>query len=197
MLQALFINRKGKLKLRFGEFTDPWQEYQIGDIFEVTRGYVLPTKETKRNPDTKYCYPVYSSQTKDDGLMGYYSKFLYVDAITWTTDGANAGTVHYRHGPFYCTNVCGVLLNNSGYANKCIGEILNSVAKRYVSYVGNPKLMNNVMSEIRVTIPSIKEQQEIAALLTLIDARINQSQRELIKIEDIKKGLLQQMFVSS
>ena len=195
LLQSLFVNKNGKIKLRFNEFKDSWREYQISDLFEVTRGYVLPTKETKNECDEKYRFPVYSSQTKDEGLMGYYFKFLYENAITWTTDGANAGTVHYRHGPFYCTNVCGVLLNDSGYANKCIGEILNSVAKHYVSYVGNPKLMNNVMSEIRITIPSIREQQKIATLLTWIDSRISQSEKALIKTESIKNGLLQQLFV--
>ncbi len=57
-------------------------------------------------------YPVYSSQTKEKGLMGYYKDYLFEDAITWTTDGANAGTVNYRAGKFYCTNVCGVLLQD-------------------------------------------------------------------------------------
>ena len=60
-------------------------------------------------------YPVYSSQTKDNGLMGYYKDYLYENAITWTTDGANAGTVNYRAGKFYCTNVCGVLLTNAAF----------------------------------------------------------------------------------
>ena len=93
--------------------------------------------------------------------MGYYNEFLFEDAITWTTDGANAGTVHFRKGKFYCTNVCGVLLNSYGYANRCIAEILGRVSKRYVSYVGNPKLMNNVMSEICIYIPSLAEQSHI------------------------------------
>jgi type I restriction enzyme S subunit len=80
--------------------------------------------------------------------MGYYKDYLYSDAITWTTDGANAGTVRMRSGKFYCTNVCGVLLSDDGYANKAVTEALNNIAWKYVSHVGNPKLMNNVMSEI-------------------------------------------------
>lgn len=105
-------------------------------------------------------YPVYSSQTKDNGLMGYYKDYLYEDAITWTTDGANAGTVNYRAGKFYCTNVCGVLLSNEVTANQMIAEALNNVAKGYVSYVGNPKLMNNVMADIEIMIPTHAEERE-------------------------------------
>ena len=113
--------------------------------------------------------------------MGYYNEFLFEDAITWTTDGANAGTVHFRKGKFYCTNVCGVLLNSYGYANRCIAEILGRVSKRYVSYVGNPKLMNNVMSEICIYIPSLAEQSHIDDFLLVLDKKI-EKQRQLVKI---------------
>ena len=92
--------------------------------------------------------------------MGYYKDYLYEDAITWTTDGANAGTVNYRAGKFYCTNVCGVLLSNEVTANQMIAEALNNVAKGYVSYVGNPKLMNNVMADIEIMIPTHAEERE-------------------------------------
>lgn len=92
--------------------------------------------------------------------MGYYKDYLYEDAITWTTDGANAGTVNYRAGKFYCTNVCGVLLSNEVTANQMIAEALNNVAKGYVSYVGNPKLMNNVMANIEIMIPTQAEERD-------------------------------------
>lgn len=97
----------------------------MSDIFKITRGYVLSATETIDTNDESNCFPVYSSQTKNDGLMGYYSDYLYEDTITWTTDGANAGTVRYRTGKFYCTNVCGVLLSEDGYANKAVSEVLN------------------------------------------------------------------------
>ena len=128
--------------------------------------------------------------------MGYYNQYLYENAITWTTDGANAGTVHFRDGKFYCTNVCGVLLNEDGNANRCIAEILGSISKKYVSYVGNPKLMNNVMSEIRIHIPSVAEQKKIDELISALDLRIVK-QRELIEhLKKYKRGLSEIIFSS-
>ena len=62
----------------------------------VTRGYVLSATDASEKISDEMPYPVYSSQTKDNGLMGYYSDYLYEDAITWTTDGANAGTVNFK-----------------------------------------------------------------------------------------------------
>ena len=148
-----------------------------------------------RFKDDNNTYPVYSSQTKNNGLAGYYTDFLFEDAITWTTDGANAGDVNYRSGKFYCTNVCGVLISNEGYANSCIAELINSVSKNYVSYVGNPKLMNGVMSEIKIPFPSLPEQTKIANFLSSIDSKIDIENQLLQKLEEQKKFLLQNMFV--
>jgi type I restriction enzyme S subunit len=185
-------------KLRFPEFrgAKEWEEKEIGEVFNVTRGEVLPMTLVKETCTHETPYPVYSSQTKENGLAGYYSSFLYEDAITWTTDGANAGDVNYRPGKFYCTNVCGVLLNNEGYANISVASILNSVSKRYVSYVGNPKLMNGVMGKIRIPLPSISEQQKIADCLSSLDELIAAHTQKLEALKAYKKGLMQQLFPS-
>ena len=181
-------------KLRFPGFDEPWKEIKIGDIFKVTRGNVLSSALVSSEKSNGYTYPVFSSQTKDDGLMGYYNEFLFEDAITWTTDGANAGTVHFRKGKFYCTNVCGVLLNSYGYANRCIAEILGRVSKRYVSYVGNPKLMNNVMSEICIYIPSLAEQSHIDDFLLVLDKKIEKQRQLVDSLKKYKRGVIQHIF---
>ena len=128
--------------------------------------------------------------------MGYHSEYLYENAITWTTDGANAGTVNYRAGKFYCTNVCGVLLSDRVKANKMISEAINKVAKGYVSYVGNPKLMNNVMADIDIYISKEeKERENISEMLEKFDNLIALHQRNLESLKNIKKSLLEKMFI--
>ena len=196
LLQNMFP-REGESvpRLRFPGFTTTWKQHKVQDIYKITRGYVLAAPETNKNPSDDMPYPVYSSQTKNNGLMGYYKDYLYEDAITWTTDGANAGTVNYRAGKFYCTNVCGVLLSEEGYANKCAAEALNNVAWRWVSHVGNPKLMNNVMGEIPISLPvSIEEQNQISRFLEEIDNLIGLYERYVTTLIHLKKGLLQKMF---
>lgn len=182
-------------KLRFPEFTDPWEQRKVSDLFKITRGYVLAATLTQPQKTDITPYPVYSSQTKDKGLMGYYKDFLYEDAITWTTDGANAGTVNYRSGKFYCTNVCGVLLSNKVKANQMIAEALNNVAKGYVSYVGNPKLMNNVMADIVIQIPTqAEEREQLSAFFANLDNLITLLQCELDALKKLKKAAMQKFF---
>ncbi len=182
--------------LRFPEFLkeEGWEIKEVGEVFQVTRGNVLAMTLVKEVPNDKYPYPVFSSQTKNNGLAGYYNEYLYEDAITWTTDGANAGDVNYRSGKFYCTNVCGVLLNEEGFSNPCIAELINSVSKKHVSYIGNPKLMNGVMSKIEIPFPSTQEQQKISSCLSSLDKVITAYSQKLELLRDHKKGLMQNLF---
>ncbi len=183
-------------RIRFKGFEGEWEKCKVSNLFVIKRGYVLPISKTRAIADNEYKYPVYSSQTLRNGLMGYYNQALYKDAITWTTDGANAGTVNFRPGYFYCTNVCGVLTSDRGYANACIAEILGLVAKKYVSFVGNPKLMNNVMAEIQIYIPtSLQEQTQIADYFSNLDKQIALHEARLTKLKSVKASCLDLMFV--
>ena len=197
LLQKLFPkNGERYPELRFPGFTDAWEQRKVNDIFKITRGQVLATLLTTPKKTSQNIYPVYSSQTKNNGLMGYYSEYLFENAITWTTDGANAGTVNFRPGRFYSTNVNGVLINENGYACYAVSEIINKVAYKYVSKVGNPKLMNNVMSEINIMItPDIDELEQISKLIEAYNQYITLHQRKLEHLQLQKKALLQQMFV--
>ena len=194
----LLFPAKGQTKpaLRFAGFEDEWEEVKVSDIFRVTRGQVLATTEISEEKTDTHKYPVYSSQTKNEGLLGYYDKYLFETAITWTTDGANAGTVNYREGKFYSTNVNGVLLSDEGFANKVIAEILNNEAWKYVSKVGNPKLMNNVMSEISLVIPN--DFREISTLSTFfqdLDKAIAKQEEKVNQLKESKQTLLRKMFI--
>jgi len=193
--------RKGETqpRLRFPEFqkAGEWKVKAISDLFKVTRGEVLSMTLVKDEASVEAPFPVYSSQTKKKGLAGFYSEYLYEDAITWTTDGANAGDVNFRPGKFYCTNVCGVLINTKGHANTCVAALLNSVTRSHVSYVGNPKLMNGVMAKIEMPFPSLPEQHRISKFLNSLDAQITAETQKLEAFKTHKKGLMQQLFPSA
>ena len=156
----------------------------VEDVATITRGRVISKDYINNNQGN---FPVYSSQTENNGELGYISTYDFDgEYLTWTTDGANAGTVNFRAGKFYCTNVCGVLLSDKIETSKVIAEALNNVAKRYVSYVGNPKLMNNVMADIQIAVPTSKrERDQISSYLSYLDHLIT---LHLRKQDKRKKG---------
>jgi type I restriction enzyme S subunit len=69
-------------------------------------------------------------------------------------------------------------------------------ARNHVSYVGNPKLMNGVMSKIIVPFPSIKEQNKISDCLTSLDELITIQYQKIEALKTYKKGLMQGLFPS-
>jgi len=170
-----------------------WKKYKVRDICELGRGRVISGQEIERNPGV---FPVYSSQSSNNGKMGAIDTFDFDgEYVTWTTDGAYAGTVFYRSGKFNCTNVCGTLrAKDPDISMAFIAYILSTLAKDHVSYVGNPKLMNGVMANIEFTIPSSKpEQTKIAEILSTVDRAIEQTDVLIAKQQRIKTGLMQDL----
>ncbi len=168
---------------------DSWEMNQIKDVCQLGRGRVINQNELYAHPGQ---YPVYSSQSKDGGSFGYLDTFDFEgEYVTWTTDGAYAGTVFYRSGHFNCTNVCGTLkAKTSQICMKYLAYALSTKTKKHVSYVGNPKLMNNVMGDIVIPFPHLQEQRRIAEILDTIDEAIQKTEALISKLKAIKQGLL-------
>ena len=104
-----------------------------------------------------------------NGEIGKITTFDFSgEYISWTTDGANAGTVFYRNGKFSITNVCGLItINNDDELNyKFLFYWLGIEAKKYVyAGMGNPKLMSNQMEKIKIPIPPLSVQEKIVEVL--------------------------------
>jgi type I restriction enzyme S subunit len=87
----------------------------IEKVCKINRGRVMSKDYIRNNAGV---YPVYSSQTANDGILGKIKTFDYDgEYLTWTTDGAYAGSVFYRKGKFSITNICGLLEVNNTILN--------------------------------------------------------------------------------
>lgn len=165
-----------------------WQVKKVKTLFDIGRGRVISKEEL----DEKKKYPVYSSQTKNNGILGYINTYDFDEPLlTWTTDGANAGTIFLRTGKFNCTNVCGTLKLK-------LSEEFDIDFLFFTLYIGAPnykrrdtngyKIMNNEMAEIQIPIPDIDTQKRISLFITNkikhIESLIMNTQKS---IEDLKK----------
>ena len=196
-IEALKIYKRGLLH-NLKSNSQNWTEYKVKNLFDITRGQVIPKTNLKDSPTDNYIYPVYSSQTSNYGILGYDNTYDFDGKfLTWTTDGANAGKVFYRNGKFRCTNVCGLLHSNKNndYINLLTADLLNYETPKYVSYVGNPKLMNNVMADIKIKLPSLEVQNKISHIFAIFDNKLFIEEQKLNNLNNAKKSLLQQMFI--
>ncbi|MEG3767074.1 restriction endonuclease subunit S [Alteromonas sp. 14N.309.X.WAT.G.H12] len=162
-----------------------WQA--LGDLVTLRRGRVMSKGFLSENTGI---FPVYSSQTANDGMIGSIDTYDFDgEYISWTTDGANAGTIFYRKGKFSITNVCGLMkiIDENLLNYKYLYYWLTTEAKKYVySGMGNPKLMSHQVEKISVPIPcpdnpekSLAIQAEIVRILDSFTAMTAELTAEL------------------
>lgn len=144
----------------------------MGEICDLSRGKVYSKDYLRNNSGS---YPVYSSQTVNNGELGRISTYdIEGEYLSWTTDGAYAGSIFYRSGKFSITNVCGLIKPSKIIDIHFLHHWLTLQAPKHVYQgMGNPKLMSNQMSEIRVPILPIEHQKKIASILDRFEALVN------------------------
>jgi type I restriction enzyme S subunit len=155
-----------------GEIPSHWDVTRIKYQYQIGRGRVISNEDLVDNG----IYPVYSSQTLNNGCLGFIDTYDFDDKlITWTTDGANAGTVFLREGKFNCTNVCGTLKAKS---DEIIPEFYYYFLQYATQFYKRPdtngaKIMNNEMAVILSLKLSSDEQTAIANYLDQKTSEIN------------------------
>lgn len=158
MIKELSEKKKSDLEQSF-------KEVILKDIFTIRQGNSFYTKkrilENNWNGDTS----VYSSNTKEDGLLiGIDIKYIKKNdlynqyCLTWSVDGY-AGTLFVRNQKnekkyFTINNHCGVLLPkisniNLDFIKHTIQPIFYEVSKGY----GNNKVGTNQIENIKIKIP--------------------------------------------
>lgn len=149
-------------------------------VCELSRGKVYSKTYITANAGD---YPVYSSQTANNGELGRISTYDYDgEYLTWTTDGAYAGTIFHRKGKFSITNVCGLIaIKSPNILNiRFLYYWLSIKAQEYVYRgMGNPKLMSNQMAPIEIPIPPLVIQEEIVIFLDALTSSSSELQAEL------------------
>jgi len=175
-----------------GEIPKHWEVKKVKHLFELGRGRVIAQTELLDNG-----YPVYSSQTQNDGCLGYISTYDYnIPQLTWTTDGANAGTVFIRDGEYNCTNVCGTLAPYSNTINLKYSYYMLQFATEYYKRpdTNGAKIMNNEMAVISISSPPLEEQQAIADYLDeqtqKIDSLIENKQKLIDLLKERRSSLI-------
>ncbi len=193
-LDALILKKEGvkkalRIKMLNQILASNGVEFKkIGEICLIKRGRVIAKKILQENGK----YPVYSSQTLNNGILGFIDTYDFDgEFLTWTTDGAYAGSIFYRNGRFSITNVCGLLqVIQDNILHKYLYYILQITAPLHVNPgMGNPKLMSAAMQQIEIPLPPLNEQIAIANILSALDHEIISLKNKKRQFDNIKKAL--------
>lgn len=133
------------------------KEVFVSDLFDIKKGDAKYTRSYLR--DHKGEFPIYSSQTVNQGIIGKINSHDYdEECITWTTDGIHAGTVFYRNGKFSMTTHCGALFLKKQYIGKIdlnyIFYRLSLTLRDYAIGEGNKRITANIINKVPIEIIS-------------------------------------------
>ena len=170
-----------------------WKTERIKDQFYIGRGRVIGQETLVEEGK----YPVYSSQTENNGCLGFIDTYNFdKDLLTWTTDGVNAGTVFRRSGKFNCTNVCGTLIpkRKNLDLNYVVYALQESAKHNKRIDTNGAKIMNNEMAIIHVAFPPKEEQTAIANYLDKktqkIDVIVSNIGKQIDTLKELRKTLI-------
>ncbi|MDW2892033.1 restriction endonuclease subunit S [Mesomycoplasma ovipneumoniae] len=152
-------------------------------------------RERERERESGYIYPVYSSQTENNGILGYYKEFLAQRKIIFSTHG-NPGSAKFIEEKFFATSNCGILTSKKYPESTFFAIQFEKNSKKFISKSTIPHLISsNVLKiELKFT-PDISEQQKISQLFETFDSLILAYEQKVAYFQKIKKTLLDEMFI--
>jgi type I restriction enzyme S subunit len=72
-------------------------------------------------------------------------------------------------------------------------NLQNTDLTRYNEASGVPSLNRDTLYSIRFSLPPLPEQQKIASILTSVDEVIEKTEAQISKLQDLKKGMMQEL----
>ena len=211
MLEKMFPqNGSSYPEIRFKGFTDPWEQRKLGDIADIVGGGTPSTgNQSYWDGDIDWYAPaeiadqIYanSSQKKitDLGYENSSAKMLPPGTVLFTSRaGIGKTAILTRKG---CTNQgFQSIVPHRGELDSYFIFSRTEELKRYGELVGAGSTFVEVSGKQMAVMelmmpPTMREQQTIGGFFQQLDHLITLHQRELEKLQNIKKSMLEKMFV--
>ena len=194
LLKMFPKNGEAVPEIRFKGYTDAWEQRKLSDVADRFDNLRVPISAADRIPGKT---PYYGANGIQDYVDGYThdGEFLLV-----AEDGANDledYPVNYVNGKIWVNNHAHVIQSKPDIAlNSFLMYAIKQIKmNQFIVGGSRAKLNAEVMMSLPIKIPDIKEQLFIGEYFQGIDNLITLHQRKLDELKNMKKTLLQQMFV--
>ncbi|MGM0815117.1 MAG: restriction endonuclease subunit S [Bacillota bacterium] len=209
LLQKMFPKDGANVpEIRFAGFTDPWEQRKLGEVFEQTSEYVNPkvenlelwsltvenglTQKTERYNREFLVKKEGQFKSVSDNEFIYNPMNMTLGAVDLNLTGKKVAVSGY-----YIT-----MKTTENYDSKYFGIWLKTplAIKMYKifatgSLIERQRVQFPTLSQITASVPSKDEQAKIGNFFKQLDDTITLHQRELNSLDNLKKSLLQQLFI--
>ena len=210
MLEKMFPKNGSNIpEIRFKGFTDPWEQRKLKETIE----YIVDNRG--KNPDY-YCsegipvidnfmirnslYPDLNTATRfiDENLyQNFIRKYNEEDDILLTLVGNGISNI-----TLFPKDKAVIIQNTLGFRAKEDKKFLffllmanNEALVKLDRGMAQPSIRQDEILDLDIYVPSNSEQTQIGEYFSNLDNLITLHQRELEKLQNIKKSMLEKMFV--
>lgn len=203
-MQKIF-SRKIRFKDDGGEEFLEWEEKKLGDICKMFSGGTPTSGKSEYyggNINFIRSGEIHLNKTELTltklGFDSSSAKLVEIGDILYALYGATSGEVNISKIDGAINQAILCIRPDKYYNKKYLVEILNfkkmNILNTYLQG-GQGNLSGEIIKNLKFKFPCLKEQQKIADFLSSFDEKISTEKETLEHIKQLKKGLLQQMFI--
>lgn len=208
LLQKMFPKDGGNVpEIRFAGFTDAWEQHRLGEMLEE-RNEQIPENE-------EYSLMSFVQGTGVTPKVDRYDRSFLVKDVNkkykktelgdfiYSSNNLETGSIGFnKTGKAVISPVYSVFSSKNKMESQFIGIL--STRKDFIGKMlqfrqgvvyGQWRIHEKDFLDIQITVPSHDEQKEIIGFFVNLDNLITLHRRELNLIKNLKKSLLQQMFI--
>ena len=200
-------------EIRFAGFTDPWEQRKLGDCGAAYGGLSGKTKEDFGRGTAKFVpyTNVFDNPITDSNRLESIEKdskqneVRYGDALftvsSETPGEVGMSSVWLSDQPnVYLNSFCFGYRQDGSFDSRYLAYMLRSQNVRsdltlLAQGISRFNISKNKVMELKVPYPGLKEQAQLGAFFDRLDSLITLHQRKLELLRNIKKSMLDKMFV--
>ena len=214
MLEKMFPqNGCSYPEIRFKGFTDAWEQRKLGDVGETYTGLSGKTKADFGHGQARFVTymnvfsnPISNPEMTEPIEIDPKQNEVEVGDVFFTTSSETPEEVGMssvlleKRGKIYLNSFCFGFRPTEKIDSYYLAYMLRSESARetiilLAQGISRYNISKNKVMEIAVSLPSLDEQKLIGQYFRQLDNLITLHQRELEKLQNIKKSMLEKMFV--
>ena len=187
MLENMFPQKGEKIpRIRFSGYTDDWEQCKVGDLLQT-----IPFKPFLKEPEQDGKYEVI--QQGNEPIVGFAKGTPCNDYQDVVIFGDHTLSLYKPKNPFFVATDGVRIVKGKQDVD---GYYLLPLLERYKPPSEGYKRYYNILADTDcITTCNADEQKQIGSYFETLDHLITLHQRELEKLQNIKKAMLEKMFV--